>query len=1132
MGQIGLPAAHPTPTGRRFTGGWWCVVALARMVGVHGMAQEPAPWPIPKTIPPRFDRELAADHTVRAWRQTDGLPSDQVTCLVQSSDGYLWVGTTAGLARFDGVRFVRFDHGNVPQLVDHRIRALAEDGAGNLWVVTGDHQLVVLGEWGWSLPGTGTLSVDGGFGLQTQDDGSVMGHLTMGRLGSWMPSPGAPRMEVRWDLPEDTLRVLEGSAHPRVLVTHEELRIGRPGEAKERRYRFAPQTQRNPMAQTLVRAVGDSAWLLRGVYGGSQAFELFRISGNQVAMIDDSVPHPRSFSPSIATDHAGGVWHAAGSGYIGHATTTERIRYRLPGTDQEVFPLGLVRGLGASIWAAVENAGLLEIRPRRFQSIRDTEGLPHAMVRCVVPDTRGGVWAGTENGVARLQAAGAHGEWQAIPSGLEGHTVRALQLGNDGTLWAGSSRGLFARQRSEWASVPLPRLRNGASDGDGLGSLKVRDLLAGRGGEVWTVAAHQVAVAPEPGGAMSTVAFLPNAGPTDMLEDHTGHRWLATERAGVLVLGPDSAASVLGQPMEPVPGFPGDQWRWKPSAWLRETNGLPSDHVWEMLEDSDRDLWMLGPRGLLRLPRNTARSLVVGTGIPNGPDAAPFVFTTHHGLPELALNTLADDGQGNLWLGGDQGAYRIPRASLHAVARGASTRLSVETFTVADGLPADETNGRISHPGVVRDGEGRIWMSTVRGLACLRPEPQTGFDDGRGVAIEEVRADGWILATTLPQDPEGGRVGAEVPNQARRNPEEGMPVRRLSRPVVVQPGRGRVLEIRFTGFDPTAPRALRFRYQIEGYENSIHEVGDRRVVYFTNLDPGTYHFRVWASGHSGVWMARPAELGITLLPEFWETRWFQVLVGLSAAGVVAGGVTLRVRRIRQLEELRRRADRTDLRNRLARDLHDGVGSGLARLALLAHLPEDDARHPDRVARQFRDLAGAVQELAQTVREIAWSARPSAISLESLMAQIAQQTGEFLGAAGIRCRTSLPLEFPALELEPEPRLDLYFAAKEAVTNIVRHSHATDARLDVELRDGLLILSLWDNGCGLAVSARETPTDPASGGGGGNGLPNLKARLECLGGRVVVGTGNVAPAQGTQVRIEVPLKTLGSRPISSD
>lgn len=1114
-----------TACGRAFA----VLVAASAVLSAPG--QQPAPGALVPAAVPRLERELTSDYLVRSWRVADGLPSDQVTCIAQGADGYLWVGTTAGLARFDGVRFVRFDHGNVPLLTDHRILGVAEDGEGTLWVATRDHPLVGLGLSGWGSTQPLPASVDASCQLRASAAGVLVGRFTTGDWFAAEPAPGGTgpgttRLRPRRDVPKDVIEVLDGVDGPPIFVTAREVLLGSPGEPDARRFALGEPTVPSRVVAAAVRTAPDSVWVLAGEYGVSEPFRLYQLAAGRLSLIDAGVPQPRILPFSMAADRAGAVWHGAGNGYLGRATAEQRIRYRLPDAESDAHPVALTPGLGGTVWLAVENAGLLEIRPRLFQGIRDTEGLPHGMVRSVVPDPRGGAWAGTDDGVAWVEAPEAGGPWRAVAAGLSGHTVRALALDAEESLWAGSSRGVFVRRDGVWEDRKLPRLPHGDADGDGLGSLKVRDLALGRGGEVWVVTAHQVAMAPDLRAPLSTVAFLPSLVPTDLLEDRDGCRWVATERGGVVVLGPAPGGSGLREALEAVPGYAENRWRFVPRAWLREGQGLPSDHVWEMLEDEEGVMWMAGPRGVVRFPRETARSIARGQGIPPGHETAPFVFTSRHGLPELAINSLVEDGRGHLWLGGDLGLYRVPHADFRSVARGRSPGLSMETIRASDGLPADETNGRLSHPGAVRDAAGRIWVATIRGLACLAPETRDLGDAGPGVAIEEIRADGRILATTLPHEPEGGLVAADDGPGSGPSVRGAGAVRRLTGPVEIEPGGGRVLEIRFTGFDPNAPRALRFRYQLVGYEITPHDVGDRRVAYFTNLDPGPYRFRVWAAGRSGVWSTTPAELRIELRPRFWQTWWFRIVTGMAVAGTVVAAVAWRVRRIRQFEELRRRAERTDLRNRLARDLHDGVGSGLARLAVLAHLPEEEARDPDRVQRQFRELSGAVRELAQTVREISWTARPSAISLESLMAQITQQAGDFLGAAGIRCRTSLPLEFPSLQLHPDQRSDLYFAAKEAVTNVVRHSGATEARFLVEWVDGRLVMELWDNGRGMSAGdGAGTGTVPGSAVGGGNGLPNLRARVKGLEGRVVVGRGGAEG--GTRLRIEVPLGALRRR-----
>lgn len=1093
----------------------------ARGAGASAPAAEP---------PPRVDRDLAEDYSIRVWRQADGLPSDNVQCVLQTSEGYLWTGTAAGLGRFDGIRWMRFDHGNVPRLADHRIVRLTEDAEGDLWVATEEHAALTFGRAGWEMPELPDASWSIAKPFSRGSDGSIYLLSSAGWLRSrTMPDiPGQDDARTnRWErvpsVSSDTQAIWMIPGGNRLRLEVDACLVEDSRGSLVRRFQL-PSSRSSPNHSVLVQGSADGAvWIFRGNYGQPQPFDLHRWKDGELRRMDDDIPSPRRLY--LVPDGATGVWYGTDKGVVTRASATARFRYRLPGTGPDSIALDVATTPQGGVWIAIENGGLLQLRPRRVEVIRPAEGGKAAMVRAVDCAPDGVVWAGTEDGVLRVATEPSRGGWTTEHDGLTGHSVRALAAGSPDRVWAGTARGLFVREHGGWQSVALPRIPYGASDGEGFGSLKVRDLLVRRDGSLWVAAAHQVARVSGGGGSPSTLAFLPNLGPMDLLEDRSGNLWMATEKAGVIVLDGGPSESVLAAEFAAVPGHPEDRWRFAPRKWLRVADGLPSDHAWELCEESDGTLWIAGPRGLLRLPAETARVVAAGGAIPPGSTLAPFLFTPRHGLPELALNCLTEDDAGFLWLGGDRGIYRASKSAFSAMSQGEASRPVVETYTTFDGLPADETNGRLSHQGAVRDPDGRIWMATVGGLACFSRRSGASSDSGPGVAIEEVRADGRVLATTLPVEPEGGPVVVAGSRSDTHPPPGRVAVRRLTRPAVIEPGHGRVIEVHFTGFDDAAPRDLRFRYQLEGYDEQTQDVGGRRVAYFTNLDPGRYRFRVWAAGLSGAWTARPAEFEFTLRPHVWQTWWFRVLAGAAIVGLAVAVTNLRIRQIRCLEQLRRREERVELRNRLARDLHDGVGSGLARLALLSDLPPADAQQPDRVSRQFQELSSAVRDLAQTVREISWNSSPSPISLEHLMAQIAEQAVEFLGAAGIRCRTSLPSEFPSIKLSPDQRSNLYFAAKEAVTNVVRHASATEARIEVSLPGRDLVFSLHDNGRGLLAPHDHGPIPEAASDsvrvGNGNGLPNLRARVAAVGGRLsFVGS----PGTGTTVRIEIPLASL--------
>ncbi|MBL9135081.1 MAG: hypothetical protein JNK85_04400 [Verrucomicrobiales bacterium] len=1089
---------------------------------------------ISDSVRSRVERALAEDFSIRTWGVAEGLPSEQVLCLTQSREGYLWVGTAAGLVRFDGVRFVRFDHSNVRALDDHRIRRVAEDAGGHLWMTTADHALRLLGPGGWSVPRLGRETVTVTDGPTRDGNGGVRIFTTAGWLrgvSTDPPTPESPPVQLE-RIPLAGLDVLawmehsgddQGWVEPNQVVL-EQTRI--PGTI---RFPLQPVERRSMAVAATALARDGSRWILFGQYNHSQTFRLYRVAHQEMVLVDGGVPPPSRLPMILTPDHDAGVWHGNWQGGIGRTTPTSRILYTLPEPESRASLVDVLVENAGDIWLALERGGLLQLRPRRMQSFGPSSGLPNPVVRSLMSGNSGSIWAGTDSGVARLdRATTPEAPWILRTDGLEGASVRALAQTSDGILWAGTARGLYAKRGGTWMPHPMPeRVRD--SDSEGLGSLKVRDLLALRNGDLWVATPHQIVAVSADDGASRRLAAVANLGPMDLLEDRAGNIWIATERGGVVVVGATSPTDLATREFTPVPGFLEDRWRLRPVAWLREHRELPSDHAWELLEDHEGTMWIAGPRGLVRIPAAGARAIVAGRTMTTGPDADLFVFTEVLGLPESGLNCLVTDHLGSLWMGGDRGIYRTRLDEFRSVVQGRSKGIAVESFTRAEGLPSDETNGRLSHRGAILDDHQQVWFGTTGGLVCFPPRLSSDKPAAPRVVIEEVRIDGEVLTTTLPQLLEGGKTQRLSPRPPDTGNDRVETTSRISPRTTIEPGRGRVIEIRFTGLDPSAPQALRFRYQLAGFENEIHEVADRRVAYFTNLDPGQYRFRVWAVGRAGVASVTPAEFEFTLTPHLWQTRWFQALTAATVLASGAGMVARRIRRVRHLEELRRRAEQAELRARLARDLHDGVGSGLARLAVLAHLPENGDLPPESVPSRLRDLSGAVRELAETIREISWNANPSPISLESLVAQIAQQTGEYLGAAGIRCRTSLPLEFPDFQLAPDQRADLYFAAKELCANTVRHARATEARFEAILNEHTLIIVLHDNGQGFAVddlgpSSAESPR-PSVTLNGGNGIPNLRARVARLGGRL---TFDSAPGSGTTVRMEIPL--VGLTPVA--
>jgi signal transduction histidine kinase len=247
------------------------------------------------------------------------------------------------------------------------------------------------------------------------------------------------------------------------------------------------------------------------------------------------------------------------------------------------------------------------------------------------------------------------------------------------------------------------------------------------------------------------------------------------------------------------------------------------------------------------------------------------------------------------------------------------------------------------------------------------------------------------------------------------------------------------------------------------------------------------------------------ELGIPL--PVTRQRWFWALVALAAAGLLFGAwryaAGLRLQREHALA--RERA-------RIARDMHDEVGSKLARLSLLGEMAGDEPSIGPGDRARVQEIARGVREAAGELEHIIWSVNPRHDSLADLAHRIFQHAEEYFAETPVRCRFAMPPDLPELPMRPDARAAAFGAVKEALANVLKHAAATEVEIRVRI-----------DGCGAEVCIIDDGRgfDPAhsSETGGGNGLANLRERMERLGGSCRIES---APGSGTTVTLRWPLE----------
>jgi len=196
------------------------------------------------------------------------------------------------------------------------------------------------------------------------------------------------------------------------------------------------------------------------------------------------------------------------------------------------------------------------------------------------------------------------------------------------------------------------------------------------------------------------------------------------------------------------------------------------------------------------------------------------------------------------------------------------------------------------------------------------------------------------------------------------------------------------------------------------------------------------------------------------------------------------------------------------RSRIARDLHDDLGSALTEIGVLANTGQrSDAADGNEVS-LFGTIAGKARNLITALDVLVWAVDPAENSLQSLADYLSGYADEFFAHARIHCRFKVPVSFPPITLDGRIRHELFMSAKEALNNVVRHAGATEVEFQMMAAGNTLDIVIADNGKGF---------DPES-GRRGHGLENLSGRLKKLGGSCIIES---RPGCGATVKISLPL-----------
>jgi signal transduction histidine kinase len=262
-----------------------------------------------------------------------------------------------------------------------------------------------------------------------------------------------------------------------------------------------------------------------------------------------------------------------------------------------------------------------------------------------------------------------------------------------------------------------------------------------------------------------------------------------------------------------------------------------------------------------------------------------------------------------------------------------------------------------------------------------------------------------------------------------------------------------------------------------------------------------------------------ADIVVRSQPSWWTLQRLLIVMGMLLAGLAFTAIWIKQlrrlveqrtiqlqREIRERERVERQHALEAERSRIARDLHDDLGSSLTEISVLASTGQRPGPGETSHPKLFQAIAGKARQLIAALDVIVWAVDPEDNSVQSLGDYLTGYTEEFFSHTSISCRFKVPVAFPEINLDGRVRHDLLLAVKETLNNIIRHAQATEVEFAMAIADGFLEIGIADNGRGF------------EGHGHGHGLKNLSARLQQLHGSCVVDS---KPGSGTTVKIRLPM-----------
>jgi len=770
------------------------------------------------------------------WGIEENLPQSTVETIIQDKQGYLWLGTQEGLARFDGVSFKVYNKRNTQEIRNNWIRVLYEDSAGNFWIGTNGGLVRRVNETFTAYTTADGLSNNIILSICEDRDKNLwigtekgLNRMSEGHITPYSAEPGLSSSMVQAIFAD-----LEGGLW---FGTHGS------GLYHLKEGKFTTYTSVEGLSNDQVNDIYEdwhqNLWIGTnggGLYVMKKGKLPFYAYTSKDGLANDVIR-------DILEDREGNLWIATHGGGLSRLTSGKLSSFtKIQGLSDDIV-LSFCEDAEGDLWIGTWGGGLNCLKNGKFTPYTTMDGLSNNMVLSIYEDRKGYTWFATDGGLNRMDPVTGKFTVYTKEQGLASDLVVSIYEDRQGTMWIGTDGGGLCRMKEGKFSTYTTR--------DGLSGNMIRPICEDRQGNLW-VGTFGGGLTRMKNGKFTAYTIKQGLVSNNIRvihQDRQGNLWIGSEGGLNRLVLSDSEDAPLSM------------------VTYTSKDGLAGDMVRTIYEDREGTLWIgTYSGGLNRLKNGKFTSI-----------------TTIDGLFDETVYQILEDNKKNLWMGCNKGIFQVPRQVLNDFCDGKPGKIQCTGYDDADGMPGRECNG-ISWPSAWKGRDGTLWFPTKKGAVRIDPDKIETNRMQPPLKIEAIKAD---------------------------NREILLPLSTEGQTLTFSPGTER-FEIKYTALSFLAPKKVRFKYKLEGFDREWLEVGARRNAFYTKLSPGDYTFRVTACNNDGIWNKTAALVSFYLEPYFYQTWWFYTLGSVVILTLALGIYRLRTRQLtrRRMELESQVAERT------------------------------------------------------------------------------------------------------------------------------------------------------------------------------------------------------------------------------